>query len=78
MYIGTSLGSIGCLYHLLYEYMCSMWIRMRDKLVDEIYSNVGEIQPSAVRASDSQCQCRNQSWVRSQHPPTRWNISGGR
>ncbi len=29
-----------------------------------------------VRASGCQCQSRTQSWVRSQHPPTRWNLRG--
>jgi len=30
-----------------------------------------------VRASGCQCLCRN-SWVQSQHPPTQWNLRGGR
>jgi hypothetical protein len=28
-----------------------------------------------VRAAES--QCRQLSWVRSQHPPTQWNLRGG-
>ncbi len=33
-----------------------------------------------VRASDCQCRSRNSpgTWVRSQHPPTQWNLRGGR
>ncbi len=31
-----------------------------------------------VRASDSQCRSRNCPGFRSQHPPTQWNLRGGR
>ncbi len=29
-----------------------------------------------VRASDCHCRSRKQSWVRSQYPPTQWNMRG--
>ncbi len=31
-----------------------------------------------VRAAGCQCQSRNSPWIRSQHPPTQWNLRGGR
>ncbi len=44
---------------------CNVWMWMRSSLV--------------VRTSDCQCRsCNSTAWVRSQYPPTQWNLRGGR